>query len=78
LKIQGPEFNLSLMVDMVRFYREVIDHCLTSPRPISLSRFQPRLLGLMRRRDEEREDRTQALLQVAVEDAPLPVAGIVD
>ncbi len=78
LKIQGREFNLSLMVDMVRFYREVIDHCLTSPRPISLSRFQPRLLGLMRRRDEEREDRTQALLQVAVEDAPLPVAGIVD
>ncbi|MFQ5892915.1 MAG: U32 family peptidase, partial [Nitrospinota bacterium] len=78
LKIQGREFSLPLIVDMVRFYREVIDYCRSAPRPVSLDRYQPRLLELFRRRDAEREARTQALLTVAAEDTPLPVAGVVD
>ncbi|MFQ6671857.1 MAG: peptidase U32 family protein [Candidatus Tectimicrobiota bacterium] len=78
LKIQGREFSLPLIVDMVRFYREVIDYCRSAPRPVSLDRYQPRLLELFRRRDAEREARTQALLTVATEDTPLPVAGVVD
>lgn len=78
LKIQGREFSLPLIIDIVRFYRELIDYCRSAPRPISLSRYQPRLLDLFRRRDEERESRTEALLQVAVEDTPLPAVGVVD
>jgi putative protease len=78
LKIQGREFGLPMIVDMVRFYREVIDHCLSAPRPISLSRYQPRLVELLHRRDEERKSRTQELLTMAAQDIPLPVAGVVD
>jgi putative protease len=78
LKIQGREYSLPLIVDIVRFYREVIDYCLSAPRPVVLSRFRSRLLELLHRRDKERESRTQALLSVAAADSPLPTVGVED
>ncbi len=78
LKIQGREYTLPLIVDIVRFYRDVIDYSLTAPRPVILSRFRSRLLELLRRRDLEREARTQALLSVAAAEVPLPSVGVDD
>ncbi len=78
LKIQGREYSVPLIVDIVRFYRDVIDYCLTSPRPIVLSEFRSRLLELLHRRDLERETRTQALLTAAGADAQLPLVGVED
>lgn len=78
LKIQGREYTLPLIVDIVRFYRDVVDYCQASPRPIILNRFRPRLLDILRRRDHEREARTQALLSVAASGALLPMAGVDD
>jgi putative protease len=78
LKIQGREYSVPLIVDIVRFYREVIDHCMSAPRPIILSRFRGRLLELLRQRDLERESRTQALLTVAAAASPLPSVGVDD
>jgi putative protease len=78
LKIQGREYSVDLIVDIVRFYREVIDYCLSGPRPIILSGFRSRLLELLHHRDLEREARTQALLAAAGIEAPLPVLGVDD
>lgn len=62
LKIQGREYSVALVGEIVRFYRDLIDTYTAAPNDFALEPFRQRLQELWRRRDEERRRKTAELL----------------
>ena len=71
LKIQGREYSLDLISAIVAFYRELIDALRAGENPTAEPAWQARLQNLTARRDEERNSRTQALLEESRQEAAL-------
>ncbi len=67
LKIQGREYNPSLVGEIVRFYRQVLDEILTHGFIPDKDRFKRRLLELSEKRDRERNRRTFKVLEELAE-----------
>jgi len=67
LKIQGREYTVSLIAEIVRFYRDLIDAYLLRPRgvPFDMAPWHARLASIQARRDEQRTQGTFALLAEA-------------
>jgi putative protease len=67
LKVQGREYSVPLVESMVRFYRDLIDACVASPKgePFDLSPWQLRLASIQAQRDASRSDGTRLLLAEA-------------
>ena len=74
LKVQGREYPVPLVERMVRFYRDLIDACLASPKGESfdLSPWQARLAGIQAGRDTARAEGTRLLLIEARQPVPAP------
>ncbi|MEW6101754.1 MAG: peptidase U32 family protein [Candidatus Omnitrophota bacterium] len=62
LKIQGREYSVELVREIVSFYREFIDACIKNEISGCKDAFQERLCRLTDKRDRERLDATSALL----------------
>ena len=67
LKVQGREYPVPLVERMVRFYRDLIDSYIASPKgePFSLLPWQSRLSAIQAERDTSRSDGTRLLLAEA-------------
>ena len=64
LKVQGREYAVPLVEQMVRFYRELIDTYVAAPkdRPFDLSSWETRLAAIQAGRDTARAEGTRLLL----------------
>ncbi len=71
LKVQGREYSVALVGEIVRFYRDLIDAYTASPTDFTLEPFLQRLKDLWHQRDEERKRKTAELLAESL----LPVVG---
>jgi putative protease len=74
LKVQGREYAVPLVERMVRFYRDLIDTYLASPKGelFNLSPWQSRLAAIQAQRDTARSDGTRLLLAEARQPVPAP------
>jgi putative protease len=71
LKVQGREYAVPLVERMVRFYRDLIDTYLASPKgAFDLSPWQSRLAAIQAQRDTARSDGTRLLLAEARQPVP--------
>lgn len=84
LKVQGREYSVKLVGQMVRFYRELIDAVLAhrASRPddgpadsFDLTPWRARLLAIQGARDEARARGTLALFAEAREPVPVPASA---
>ena len=74
LKVQGREYPVPLVEQMVRFYRDLIDTYVAAPkgRPFDLSPWQSRLDAIQSGRDAARSEGTRLLLIEARQPVPAP------
>jgi putative protease len=74
LKVQGREYPVPLVEQMVRFYRELIDACVAVPAggPFDISPWQSRLAAIQSGRDSARSEGTRRLLMEARQPVPAP------
>ncbi len=72
LKIQGREYPVPLVANIVRFYRELIDACNAVPpeQNLDLQPWRERLQNIQSERDERRTNMTQILLNEARQPVP--------
>ncbi len=73
LKIQGREYNPSLIGRIVAFYREVVDKILSLGHLPDKDSYRAKLEEISRIRDAERNRRTCTVLQEVAEEAPIAV-----
>lgn len=62
IKIQGREYSVPLVGEMVRFYRELIDAYVKDRRSFRLEPWKERMTVIVRARDAERREKTAGLL----------------
>ena len=62
IKIQGREYSTSLVGEMVRFYRELIDACLRDGAGFRMEPFRDRMASIVAGRDAERKEKTAGLI----------------
>jgi len=72
LKIQGREYPVPLVAEIVRFYRELIDACVSKPsdRAFDLDPWRARLAAIQAERDARRSNTTLVLLNEARQPVP--------
>jgi U32 family peptidase len=72
LKIQGREYPVPLVAEIVRFYRELIDACVSKPpdRAFDLGPWRARLEAIQAERDARRSNTTLVLLNEARQPVP--------
>lgn len=72
LKVQGREYPVPLVEQIVRFYRDLIDACLASPKgePFDCSPWRSRLEAIQSGRDAARAEGTRLLLIEARQPVP--------
>jgi putative protease len=72
LKIQGREYPVPLVAQIVRFYRELIDACLARPaeQAFDLAPWRSRLEAIRAERDAKRTNMTLVLLNEARQPVP--------
>jgi putative protease len=72
LKIQGREYPVPLVAQIVRFYRELIDAYLAGPadKPFDLDPWRSRLAAIQAERDAKRSNMTLVLLNEARQPVP--------
>jgi len=72
LKIQGREYPVPLVAEIVRFYRELIDACVSKPpdRAFDLDPWRARLEAIQAERDARRSNTTLVLLNEARQPVP--------
>ncbi len=72
LKIQGREYPVPLVAEIVRFYRELIDACVSRPsdRAFDLGPWRARLEAIQAERDARRTNTTLVLLNEARQPVP--------
>ena len=73
LKIQGREYNPSLIAEIVSFYREVIDRIVELGYLPNKETYRQRLEKISELRDRERNKRTCTVLKEVAEEAPIAV-----
>jgi putative protease len=69
LKIQGREYSPGLVVNLVKFYRELTDACAEDPEAVKDPDWKRRLREMGEQRDQERNKRTGALLEECRDDS---------
>ena len=62
IKIQGREYSVPLVGEMVRFYRDLIDSWLRDRESFRMESWKERMAGIVSARDAERMDRTRSLI----------------
>jgi putative protease len=62
IKIQGREYSVSLVGEMVRFYRELIDAYVKDRSSFALDPWKERMAGIVSARDAERKEKTAGLI----------------
>jgi len=62
IKIQGREYSVSLVGEMVRFYRELIDAYVKDRSSFALDPWKERMAGIVSARDAERREKTAGLI----------------
>jgi putative protease len=62
IKIQGREYSVPLVGEMVRFYRELIDAYVADRNSFRLGPWKERMDGIVRARDAERREKTAGLI----------------
>ena len=74
LKIQGREYPVPLVAEIVRFYRELIDAYMArrTDQPFDLSAWRLRLEAVRAQRDAQRSNMTLVLLNEARQPVPRP------
>jgi putative protease len=69
IKIQGREYSTSLVGEMVRFYRDLIDACVRDRAGFRMEPFRERMASIVAGRDAERKEKTANLIGEANGDA---------
>lgn len=62
IKIQGREYSVSLVGNMVRFYRDLIDSYLRDRSSFRMEAWKERMAGIVSARDAERREKTASLI----------------
>lgn len=62
IKIQGREYSVPLVSEMVRFYRELIDAYVKDRRAFRLEQWKERMAEIICARDAERREKTAGLI----------------
>ena len=62
IKIQGREYSVPLVGDMVRFYRDLIDSYLSGRSSFRMEAWKERMAGIVSARDAERREKTASLI----------------
>ena len=62
IKIQGREYSVPLVGEMVRFYRELIDAYVKAPASFRMEAWKERMAGIVAARDAERREKTADLI----------------
>lgn len=62
IKIQGREYSVPLVGEMVRFYRELIDAYVKNRPSFALDPWKERMAGIVSARDAERREKTAGLI----------------
>ena len=62
IKIQGREYSVPLVGEMVRFYRELIDACLADRASFRIDPWKERMASIVALRDAERREKTAELI----------------
>lgn len=62
IKIQGREYSVGLVGEMVRFYRELIDACLADRSSFRIEAWKARMERIASARDAERREKTEGLI----------------
>ncbi len=62
IKIQGREYSVSLVGNMVRFYRDLIDSYVRDRSSFRMEEWKERMAGIVSARDAERREKTASLI----------------
>jgi len=62
IKIQGREYSVPLVGNMVRFYRDLIDSYLRDRSSFRMEAWKERMAGIVSARDAERREKTASLI----------------
>ena len=62
IKIQGREYSVPLVGNMVRFYRDLIDSYLLDRSSFRMEAWKERMAGIVSARDAERREKTASLI----------------
>lgn len=62
IKIQGREYSVPLVGNMVRFYRDLIDSYLRDRSSFRMEAWKERMAGIVSARDDERREKTASLI----------------
>ena len=62
IKIQGREYSVSLVGNMVRFYRDLIDSYIRDRSSFRMEAWKERMAGIVSARDDERREKTASLI----------------
>jgi putative protease len=65
IKIQGREYSIPLVGDMVRFYRDLIDACVRDRASFRIGPWKERMARIVAERDAERREKTAGLITEA-------------
>jgi len=69
IKIQGREYSVSLVGEMVRFYRDLMDTCVRDRAGVRIEEWKTRMAGIVAARDAERREKTAGLIAESFGDA---------
>ncbi len=72
IKIQGREYSVPLVGEMVRFYRDLIDACLRDRAGFRMEPWKDRMARIVAGRDAERREKTAGLISESLADADTP------
>ncbi len=73
LKIQGREYSIDLISDIVSFYRSLLDELTQQGKEVDMAAYLTQLEEISMKRDAQRNSRTHTVLQEVVEEIPLPL-----
>jgi len=73
LKIQGREYSIDLIREIVSFYRTLLDELTQRGKAVDMAAYLTQLQEISKKRDAQRNNRTHTVLQELMEEAPLPV-----
>jgi putative protease len=63
IKIQGREYSVPLVGEMVRFYRDLIDACVRDRAGFRMGPWRDRMAAIVAGRDAERREKTSGLIE---------------
>jgi putative protease len=72
IKIQGREYSVPLVGEMVRFYRDLIDACVRDREGFRMEPWRERMARIVAGRDAERREKTSGLIGEVQETLPGP------